>query len=41
MTSLEILATSCVVAGATYFKEIPFLHGISQVYECLDLDQLQ
>jgi len=31
------LATSCVVAGATYFKEIPFLHGISSVYEMLGL----
>tara|TARA_R100001460_G_scaffold30470_1_gene60161 strand:+ start:3589 stop:6576 length:2988 start_codon:yes stop_codon:yes gene_type:complete len=31
------LATSCVVAGATYFKEIPFLHGISSIYEMLGL----
>ena len=32
------LSTSCVAAGASYFKEIPFLQGISQVYEFLDLD---
>ncbi len=31
------LATSCVVAGATYFKEIPFLHGLSSIYEMLGL----
>lgn len=31
------LMTSCVVAGATYFKEIPFLHGISSIYEMLGL----
>mgnify|MGYP003111030537 CR=1 FL=1 len=31
------MGMSCAVAGAMYFKEIPFLHGISSIYEMLGL----